>query len=87
MTSAEQTKSDAPGSFGERFIAYIRTLNGQANLISLVFCVITAILMMQILPETDIMGALGVLSIYIVVFLMVAGLARMVLKLIRRNRA
>ena len=87
MTSAEQIKSGAPGSFGERLIAYVRTLDGQANLISLVFCVITAILMMQILPDTDIMGALGVLSIYIVVFLMVAGIARMVLKLFRRKRA
>lgn len=83
--AAEQLKSDAPGGIVERFVAYTRTLDGQATLISLVICGITAIFMVPILPETDIMGALGVLSIYIVVMLMITGIARMVLKRFRRR--
>ena len=66
-------------------MAWAKTNRGLATLGALAFCIITAILMTLILPPLNVMGALGVLSIYIVVFLMVTGIFDMILKRARRN--
>ncbi len=64
----------------DKFRAYLRTLNGKANVVGFLLCVITAILaIFFILPELNIMGALGVLTIYIIIYIIFTALARMVL--------
>jgi len=78
------TTSSPPTTMGGKFAAYLRTINGMANLIAFVLCVVTAILaVVFFLPELDIMGALGVLTIYLIVFIFFAGIAKMILKRIR----
>lgn len=64
----------------DRFKAYLRTLNGKANVVGFLLCIITAILaVLFILPDLNIMGALGVLTIYIIIYIIFTALARMVL--------
>jgi uncharacterized membrane protein SirB2 len=82
-----EPRTQPPTSFLGRFKAYLRTLDGKANLAALVISGITAIFMTQILPETTWVGALGVLSIYFIVFLFIAGLAKMVIRRIDRRRS
>jgi len=82
---AGEVSTAGPAGFGGRLVAYAKTLDGQATLIGFLICAISAIFMVQILPDTQIMGALGVLSIYFIVMLMLTGIARMVLKLFRRR--
>ena len=78
------TPTSPPTTFRGKLIAYLRTVNGTANLIALVLCIVTAILaVIFILPELDIMGALGVLTIYLIVFIFFAGIAKMILKRVR----
>lgn len=75
------TNSPPATTLGGKIIAYLRTLNGKANLIALVLCIITAILaVIFVLPDLDIMGALGVLTIYLIIFIFFAGIAKMILK-------
>lgn len=64
-----------------RLKANFRTQAGIASLISLALCVITAILaIFFILPELNVMGALGVLTIYVIIYIFFGGLAKIVLR-------
>ena len=55
---------------------------GPAMLAALIFCVVTAILMVsaELLPAEDGYGIAGVLFIYITVFVLVGGILKMMLK-------
>jgi hypothetical protein len=78
------TTRPRPTTLGGKIAAYLRTLNGMANLIAFVLCIITAILaVIYFLPELNVMGALGVLTIYLIVFIFFAGIAKMILKRVR----
>lgn len=64
----------------DKFKAYLRTLDGKATLGGVALCVITAILaIFFVLPELNVMGALGVLTIYVIIYIIFAGIMRLVL--------
>lgn len=52
---------------------------GPALLASLIFCVVTSIFMAPLLPVEEAFGAVGVLFIYATVFVLAAGIFRMVI--------
>ena len=62
-----------------------RSGEGPALLASLLFCVITSIFMAPLLPAESGYGAVGVLFIYATVFVLAAGIFRMVLAPVMRR--
>ncbi len=67
-------------TISEKLMAYLRTLDGKAAVVGVLLCVITAILaIFFLLPELNIMGALGVLTIYIIIYILFAAIAKKVL--------
>jgi len=62
-----------------------RSGEGPALLAALLFCVITSIFMAPLLPAEDGYGIVGVLFIYVTVFVLVAGIFRMVLSRVMRR--
>ena len=63
-----------------------RSGEGPALLASLIFCVVTAILMVsaELLPAEDGYGIAGVLFIYVTVFVLAGGIFKMMLKPVMR---
>ncbi len=65
----------------EKIKAYLRTLNGRASVSGFVLCIITAILaIFFVLPELNVMGALGVLTIYVIIFIFFTSISRTILR-------
>ena len=62
-----------------------RSGEGPALLASLLFCVITSIFMAPMLPAEDGYGIIGVLFIYVTVFVLTAGIFRMVFSRVMRR--
>ena len=62
-----------------------RSGEGPALLASLLFCVITSIFMADMLPAEDGYGMVGVLFIYVTVFVLVSGILRMILAPVMRR--
>ena len=62
-----------------------RSGEGPALLASLLFCVITSIFMADMLPAEDGYGMVGVLFIYVTVFVLVSGIFRMILAPVMRR--
>ena len=62
-----------------------RSGEGPALLASLLFCVITSIFMAPMLPAEDGYGMVGVLFIYVTVFVLTAGIFRMVFSRVMRR--
>ena len=62
-----------------------RSGEGPALLASLLFCVITSIFMAPMLPAEDGYGMVGVLFIYVTVFVLAAGIFRMVFSRVMRR--
>ena len=62
-----------------------RSGEGPALLASLLFCVITSIFMADMLPAEDGYGIAGVLFIYVTVFVLAAGIFRMILAPVMRR--
>ena len=60
---------------------------GLALLLSFVFCVVTSIFMSSILPVEEAFGAVGVLFIYVTVFVLMSGIFRMVITRIKKRGA
>jgi hypothetical protein len=58
---------------------------GPALLASLLFCVITSIFMAPMLPAEDGYGIIGILFIYVTVFVLVSGIFRMVFSRVMRR--
>lgn len=57
-----------------------RSGEGPALIASLLFCVITSIFMADMLPAEDGYGMVGVLFIYVTVFVLVSGIFKMILR-------
>lgn len=57
-----------------------RSGEGPALIASLLFCVITSIFMADMLPAEDGYGVVGVLFIYVTVFVLVGGIFKMILR-------
>jgi hypothetical protein len=62
-----------------------RSGEGPALLASLLFCVITSIFMAPMLPAEDGYGIIGILFIYVTVFVLVSGIFRMVFSRVMRR--
>ena len=58
---------------------------GPALLASLLFCIITSIFMAPMLPAEDGYGIIGILFIYVTVFVLVSGIFRMVFSRVMRR--
>ena len=62
-----------------------RSGEGPALVASLLFCVITSIFMADLLPADDGYGIVGILFIYVTVFVLVAGIFRMMIAPVMRR--
>ena len=62
-----------------------RSGEGPALVASLLFCVITSIFMADLLPAEDGYGIVGILFIYVTVFVLVAGIFRMIIAPVMRR--
>ena len=75
--------------FDDRRLRGLRQLwrsgEGPALLASLLFCIITSIFMAPLLPAEGGYGMVGVLFIYVTVFVLAAGIFRMVLGPVMRR--
>ncbi len=64
-----------------------RSGEGPALLASLIFCVVTSVFMSPLLPTEEVFGVVGVLFIYATVFVLAAGIFRIVINLWRKSLA
>ena len=62
-----------------------RSGEGPALVASLLFCVITSIFMADLLPADDGYGVVGILFIYVTVFVLTAGILRMIIAPVMRR--
>jgi len=72
-----ESANDPPRGFGDRFTAWARTRDGWTLLAAFAFSVITSIPMAGLLAVEDVMSAFGVVFIYFVTMIIIAGLIRM----------
>ena len=71
------TNIASPVGIVGKFKAYARTRDGWTLLVACAFSVITSIPMAGLLAVEDVMSAFGVLFIYFVTMIIIAGLIRM----------
>ncbi len=71
------TSSDAPTRGFDKIKAWARTREGWTLIAAFAFSVITSIPMAGLLAVEDVMSAFGVLFIYFVTMIIIAGLIRM----------
>ena len=72
-----QTNIDAPPSRIEKFMIFARSRDGWTLLLAIAIAVVSSIFMAGLLPVEDEMSAFGVLFIYFVTMIIIAGLIRM----------
>jgi hypothetical protein len=75
MSSIEN--NDPPRGIAQKFMAWARTRDGWTMIAAFAFSVITSIPMAGLLAVEDEMSAFGVLFIYFVTMIIVAGIIRM----------
>ena len=71
-----QTNIDAPPSRIENFKIFARSRDGWTLLLAIAIAVVSSIFMAGLLPVEDEMSAFGVLFIYFVTMIIIAGLIR-----------
>ena len=72
-----QTNIDAPIGMSQKIKNYVRSRDGWTLLLAISIAVISSIFMAGILPVEDVMSAFGVLFIYFVTMIIIAGFIRM----------
>ena len=72
-----QTNIDAPPSRIEKFKDFARSRDGWTLLLAFAIAVVSSIFMAGLLPVEDEMSAFGVVFIYFVTMIIIAGLIRM----------
>ena len=72
-----QTNIDAPPSRIEKFKIIARSRDGWTLLLAIAIAVVSSIFMAGLLPVEDDMSAFGVVFIYFVTMIIIAGLIRM----------
>ena len=72
-----QTNIDAPPSRIEKFKIFARSRDGWTLLLAIAIAVVSSIFMAGLLPVEDEMSAFGVVFIYFVTMIIIAGLIRM----------
>ena len=72
-----QTDIDAPPGRIEKFKIFARSRDGWTLLLAIAISVVSSIFMAGLLPVEDEMSAFGVLFIYFVTMIIIAGLIRM----------
>ena len=72
-----QTNIDGPPSRIEKFKIFARSRDGWTLLLAIAIAVVSSIFMAGLLPVEDEMSAFGVVFIYFVTMIIIAGLIRM----------
>ena len=72
-----QTNIDAPPSRIEKFKTFAHSRDGWTLLLAIAIAVVSSIFMAGLLPVEDDMSAFGVVFIYFVTMIIIAGLIRM----------
>ena len=72
-----QTNIDAPPSRNGKFKIFARSRDGWTLLLAIAIAVVSSIFMAGLLPVEDEMSAFGVVFIYFVTMIIIAGLIRM----------
>jgi hypothetical protein len=70
------TELDTPPKFGGRVMKFIRSRDGWTMILAFAICVVSSIFMAGLLPVEDDMSAFGVLFIYFVTMIIMAGTIR-----------
>jgi len=71
------TDLDTPPTFSGRVKKFIHSRDGWTMIVAFAICVISSIFMAGLLPVEDTMSAFGVLFIYFVTMMIIAGMLRM----------
>ena len=71
------TDLDTPPTFSGRVKKFIHSREGWTMIVAFAICVISSIFMAGLLPVEDTMSAFGVLFIYFVTMMIIAGMLRM----------
>jgi hypothetical protein len=71
------TDLDTPPSMGGKIKKFVHSRDGWTMILAFAICVISSIFMAGLLPVEDSMSAFGVLFIYFVTMMIIAGLIRM----------
>ncbi|MDP7342297.1 MAG: hypothetical protein QGI52_08645 [Alphaproteobacteria bacterium] len=74
-----QTHIDAPLTTIEKFKAFARSRDGWTLILAIAISVVSSIFMAGILAVEDVMSAFGVMFIYFVTMIIIAGLIRMIM--------
>ncbi|HJN61330.1 MAG TPA: hypothetical protein QF630_09845 [Alphaproteobacteria bacterium] len=74
-----QTHIDAPLNKIEKFKAFARSRDGWTLILAIAISVVSSIFMAGILAVEDVMSAFGVMFIYFVTMIIIAGLIRMIM--------
>ncbi len=76
-----QTEYQAPLGRIEKFKEFVRSRDGWTLLLAIAIAVVSSIFMAGLLPVEDLMSAVGVLFIYFVTMIIIAGLIRIAMKI------
>ncbi|MEE8172257.1 MAG: hypothetical protein V3T62_04935 [Alphaproteobacteria bacterium] len=76
-----QTEYQAPLGRIEKFKEFVRSRDGWTLLLAIAIAVVSSIFMAGLLPVEDLMSAFGVLFIYFVTMIIIAGLIRIAMKI------
>ena len=76
-----QTEYQAPLGRIEKFKEFVRSREGWTLLLAIAIAVVSSIFMAGLLPVEDLMSAVGVLFIYFVTMIIIAGLIRIAMKI------
>lgn len=76
-----ETEFAAPISRIERYKAFARSRDGWTMILAFAIAVVSSIFMAGLLPVEDDMSAFGVVFIYFVTMIIIAGLIRMAMKI------
>ncbi len=76
-----QTEYQAPLGRIEKFKEFVRSRDGWTLLLAIAIAVVSSIFMAGLLPVEDLMSAFGVLFIYFVTMIIIAGLIRITMKI------
>lgn len=73
------TNTDAPLNKLEKVAGFLKSRDGWTLCLAFAVSCITSIFMVRLLPDLDVMGAFGVLFIYFVTMIIIAGVFRMIM--------
>jgi hypothetical protein len=72
-----QSDNDVPRTLGGKINAFVRSRDGWTMILAFTIAVVSSIFMAGLLPVEDTMSAFGVLFIYFVTMMIMAGMIRM----------